>query len=100
MSNASIIQDMREACDRYEAGEITEITLASQIEGMASALEGLSRRQLEEVRELAFEVALATEEESEVQNERTRMLTRQYGLEAMAAIRRWLDELPRASAAS
>jgi hypothetical protein len=100
MSNASIIQDMREACDRYEAGEITEMMLAGQIEGMVSAFERLPPRVIEEGRELAFQVALATEEESEVRNERTRMRVRQYGLEAMAAIRCWLDELARRSFAS
>lgn len=43
MSNATIIQRMREGCAQYEAGELSPLVLGSQIAALAECLEGVGR---------------------------------------------------------
>jgi hypothetical protein len=89
MSNASIIQSMRDACDRYEAGEILPMVLGDQLQAMAAALEGVHPRVVTQARDLADQIGMAQGE----LDEGSRSESRRIGLEAVAEIRRWLDEL-------
>jgi hypothetical protein len=60
MSNANIIQKMRETCDRWDAGEIDSNQLKNRIVGLAEALEGVKHSIVEQARELEGRIVFAS----------------------------------------
>jgi hypothetical protein len=53
---------MREACDRWDAGGIDCLVLAEQMMGLASALEAVPHRIVEEAREWELELRIASDD--------------------------------------
>ncbi|HYT90225.1 MAG TPA: hypothetical protein VEL76_16075 [Gemmataceae bacterium] len=61
MPNADIVQQMREACDQWDAGQIDCLALGRQLVGLAAALEGIGRQLVEQSREWELELAVASD---------------------------------------
>jgi hypothetical protein len=89
MSNASIIQRMREACDQYEAGALSPMVLGEQLVALAGALEGRPRDVLELARAAEQELVIAENHLNDGERERADEIAQQ----AIARLRVWLDEL-------
>jgi hypothetical protein len=89
MSNATIVQRMREACDQYEAGELTPLMAGSQIAALAEALEGVGREVAEACRE--FELRMAVVQDSLNYGEVAAAHADGQGV--AADIRAWLEAL-------
>jgi hypothetical protein len=89
MSNATIIQQMRAACDQWDNGQINCLTLGKQIVGLASSLEGLSRGVIDECRTWETELILASDDANF--GERERALAQVCGV--VSRIRVWIDRL-------
>jgi hypothetical protein len=89
MSNASIIQRMREACDRYEAGQLSPAVLGKQLVALAEALEGVGRRVVEEMREYEFRLLAAQDDLDYEDEERARTACQAI----VADIRPWLERV-------
>jgi hypothetical protein len=94
MSNASIIQRMREACDEYDAGVTPPGVIGRQIAALAEALEGVRLHVVKTAR--GFELRLGMVQEwldYYGQDDSQAMNTGQV---VVSEIRAWLLELERA----
>ena len=61
MSNAAIVQRMRDACAQWWTGDIDCLSLAAQLIGHAEALEGVPRRIVEEAHHWRGELECASD---------------------------------------
>jgi hypothetical protein len=89
VSNASIVNRMREACDQWEAGQIDSVELGLQIAGLACALEGVGRHVAAEGRDWELELAVASDDAKFGEYDRALAQVR----EVIVRIRAWIDGL-------
>jgi hypothetical protein len=89
MSNTSIVQRMREACDQYEAGVLAPLMVGAQIAALAEALERVGREAVEAARE--FELRMAVVQDRLDEGEAAGAHADGQGV--IADIRVWLEAL-------
>jgi hypothetical protein len=90
MSNASIIQSMKEACDQWDAGNIDSQHLTMQLGGLFTALDGVKRSEEKQAAEWLLKIDVASdygnfEGHTQAIVEIKKVLTQ---------IRVWIDTLP------
>ena len=61
MPNASIIQQMRDTCDQWDAGEIDSGNLKEALVGLACALENVKRSVVEQANDWRLEIEIASD---------------------------------------
>ncbi len=89
MSNTTIIERMREACDQWDASGLDCLSLGQQLAGLAEALEGLGYWVVVQARE--WELALMVASEPAQFGERDLALAQLQAV--VGRIRQWIAEL-------
>lgn len=84
MSNASIVQMMREACDHWESGKIDSNELADELASLSRAIEGVKQDVSDQGNYLQCYIHAASEEEEPIKAIQG----------VISQVRRWLHTIP------
>lgn len=84
MSNATIIQMMREVCDQWDSGKSDCLDVGRQLVGLASAIEGHGHAIKDQAEKIQFDIIFASESDDPIPEICT----------VVARARKWIESLP------